>query len=80
MNNDEWKKVYVALSNTLDEFLLNYPNYRKGKNKQIRDTAERQVNSAVTRARGYIESNPEVLEMVQGGAKSSVMSRAPRIV
>lgn len=47
MNKQEWKELYEILDQQYSRFLNAYASYRNGKNKKIRDAAEREVNNAI---------------------------------
>jgi len=60
MNKTEWEDIYRKLDGLHSDFLLSYPTYTNGKNKKIRDAAERKVRSSIDLSRLYVKNNSEV--------------------
>ncbi len=60
MDKDKFRSTYEVLNNLHSDFIMAYPNYTSGKNKEVRKTAERKVESAITLTKLNIERNPDV--------------------
>lgn len=60
MNKVEWEEIYNKLEGLHSDFLLSYPISIKGKNKTVRDTAERKFRTAIDLSKLYIQNNAEV--------------------
>lgn len=67
MTKKQWQDLYNILDRTHSDFLLSYPTYKNGKNKKIRNDAERQMDSAISLADHHIKKNWEVYELYTGG-------------
>ena len=76
MNKQEWENLYRILDDIHSDFLLSYPTYKNGKNKKIRDDAERKVDNAIRLADYHIKKNWEAFELLTGGKESSGFTRA----
>lgn len=61
MTKNEWQKEYEILDKFYSDFNEAYPDYKNGRNKAVRNAAERKFNSAITLTKLRIEKNPEVL-------------------
>ena len=76
MNKEQWVQLQIKLNNRLLDFRLNYPLYRNGKNKKIRDEAERKVNLSKNYVCRFIEDTYEVYELLTGGDNVSDYGKA----
>jgi|GEM_PF-880312 hypothetical protein len=66
MTKEEWIKTRQFLEEIQSEFLLSYPDYRNGRNKQIRENAVRRVDSAIYCADNLVTSNNDVYSLLTG--------------
>lgn len=76
MNKKQWQELYNILDRTHSDFLLSYPIYKNGKNKKIRNEAERQMYNAINLADYHVKNNWEVYELYTGGPDVSDYGRA----
>lgn len=65
MTKEEWKHWFTVFDEIDSEYLLAEQEYKKGKNKGIRESASRTMYTLRGRARNYIEDNVELLELVE---------------
>lgn len=75
MNREQWVQLQIELNNRLSDFRVNYPLYRSGKNKTIRDEAERKVNLSKNYVCRFIDDSNEVYELLTGGENVSDYGR-----
>lgn len=68
MTKEEWIQARQSLEKINSEFSLSYPDYRNGRNKQIRAEAERKVDFAINRADNLITRNEDLYSLLTGGA------------
>ncbi len=64
MNKNEWEKVYEMLEKFHSDFNSAYPEYKNGRNNQVRKAAESKVNSSIALARSHVERSPEILGLI----------------
>jgi len=76
MTKEEWIRIRQSLEEIQSDFSRAYPEYRNGRNKQIRDNAERRVDSAIYRADNLITSNNDVYSLLTGGKNANGFDRA----
>jgi len=57
MNKKELEEIIKRLKEYENSFDLAYPDYKNGRNKTIRDKAERDVSSVISQAKRYIYEN-----------------------
>lgn len=76
MDKKQWQDLYRILDNIHSEFLTEYPIYKNGKNKKIRDVAERKMYNAINLADYHVKGNWEVYELFTGGPDVSDYGRA----
>lgn len=76
MNKQEWETLYTILDDLHSDFLMSYPAYKNGKNKKIRNDAERKVDNAIRLADYHIKKNWEAFELLTGGKESSGFASA----
>lgn len=67
MTKEELQTEYQKLSRYSDNFFSNYSNSIKGKNKAIRDSANRQVDSAIDLTMRTILANKYLIDLLVGG-------------
>jgi hypothetical protein len=75
MNKEQWQNLYDLLNQILSDFLIAYPNYKNGKNKNIRKDAERKIDNSIHLADYHIRKNWEVYELLTGGENNSPQGR-----
>lgn len=66
MTKEDWQQVHDKLDNILSDFQLGYNDYKRGKNKKVRDEGERKMDSAIMLADVYITNNFEVYKLLTG--------------
>ena len=76
MNKEQWQDLYNILDRLLSDFLTNYRISREGKNKKIRDAAERDYESAISSADYHIKKNWDSFELLTGGKNANGFDRA----
>ena len=67
MKKEQWQELYEILDNIYSDFHFAYSDYKNGKNKKIRDDAERKVDNAIRLADYNIKKNWEAFELLTGG-------------
>ncbi len=63
MDKDKFRITYEVLSKLHSDFIMAYPNYMSGRNKEIRKIAERNVESAIAVTKINIERNSDVFKL-----------------
>lgn len=76
MSKQEWENLYIILNDIHSDFLSSYRTYKNGKNKKIRDEADRKVDFAISLADKKIKNNWEAFELLTGGKENSDYSRS----
>ena len=76
MAQEQLQEAYNQLERICQEFSSAYYTSRKGKNKQIRAAADRNVESLITRAKFYLSQNAEIYELASGGPGNSNYDKA----
>lgn len=67
MTKEEWHNLYKKLHTIHSDFLMEYPEYKSGKNKKIRADAERKINHLLYLADFYIMNHGEAFIMLTKG-------------
>ena len=65
MTKEEWKEWYERFKEISVEYYFAEQEYKNGKNKSIRDTAERKMDILRGRARNYSELDMEVYRLIE---------------
>jgi hypothetical protein len=60
MTKIEWIKIYDILNVQFQKFLEAYPDYLNGKNKKLRDIAEKSIQDTIRRVDFWIRKENEV--------------------
>ena len=76
MKKEDWEEVYNQLNKIQYEFSIVYADYQKGKNKQIRERAEKTARYSLTRAEHLLKKHPEVYILLTGGENVTDYHRA----
>ena len=76
MTIDEWKKLYGILDNEHSTFLLEYPTMKNGRNKKIREDAEKKVDNSIRLSCTWIRRYDEAFFLLTGGDEISDFGRA----
>ncbi|PSR54139.1 hypothetical protein AHMF7605_11715 [Adhaeribacter arboris] len=75
MTKEQWQELYKNLDAIYSEYSTAYYKYEKGKNKQIRASGERDVDSLLNKANFYIKKNTEVYNLLTGGENNTDTGR-----
>lgn len=78
MKKNEWQELYNKLNKIHSDFSLVYPDYDRGKNKKIREDAERKISYLLHSVKHYVEKNDEVYKLLTGGDNNSDYGRATK--
>ena len=76
MNKEQWQELYNKLNDIHSKFLIANPLYLSGRNKKIRDKAQRDIEHILFIANEYISENWEAYELLTGGPDNNDYSRA----
>jgi hypothetical protein len=76
MSKEEWQSLHGTLTVQYKKFSNAYPTVEYGKNKQIREKAKQEVESAIFLAKRYLEINPDAFELIMYRAGPSMQGRA----
>lgn len=66
MDKEQWQQLYNTLRTIYSEYGVAYSNYRNGKNKSIRDKAERDVDRLIKKTEFHIEKSEEAYLLLTG--------------
>jgi len=66
MTTDKWKEIYSIFEKAYFDFQMEYPTTKNGKNKKIREEAERRVDSSIQLVSTWMEIHPELMELFAG--------------
>lgn len=69
MTKKQWQELYRILNDIHSNFVVDYQTYRNGKNKRIRNDAERKIFNAIHLADYHVKKNIEVYELFTGGSE-----------
>ncbi|RWX03380.1 hypothetical protein [Flavobacterium cerinum] len=64
MTKDDWQKLKKTLSDYRSEFSDEYDKAKGGKNKQIRNNADRNVENIIYRTFSHIKKDNETFELL----------------
>lgn len=70
MKKNEWQDLYNEFDKIHSNFLLFYPVCEEGRNRQIRDDAQRKIDSLMRSVKNRIRENDEVYKLLIGGDKT----------
>jgi len=70
MEKQQWQNLYNKLDQIQSDYLLAYQEYTRGKNKKLRDVAEKRAINLISLTISYLKRNPEALELLFEGDKS----------
>lgn len=76
MTKEEWQKLWDTLDKIYSDFIMVYPDYDSGRNKNIRTEAKRKVENLICLADLLISKNYEGYILLTGGENISNYSRA----
>jgi len=65
MNQEELESINKDLSGVYDELYFAMSQYKNGKNKKIKEDAQRTIDMLISRTRNILMQNPEVWDLVE---------------
>lgn len=66
MTKDKWKEVYSIFEKAYNDFQMEYPTSKNGKNKKIREASERRVDNSIQIVSTWMEIHPELMDVFTG--------------